>query len=260
MSAGEAGSNRPGEVTALVSGGASGLGLATATMLIAQGARVGLLDRDEEPLVRAAERLGPACIPLRADARSAGEIGSAIDSLAGDGPPLRVLVCCHGVLGPARLLGSRAVTGFAEVIEVNLVGTFNLLQAAAQRMVDNDIDARGERGVAILTASIAAFEGQVGQAAYASSKAGVAGLVLPAARELGSVGIRVVGIAPGIFETPMLDGLPENVRDSLAASIPFPGRFGDPAEFASLVGEIASNQIINGTVIRVDGALRLAPR
>jgi NAD(P)-dependent dehydrogenase (short-subunit alcohol dehydrogenase family) len=246
---------------AIVTGGASGLGLATAEMLAAGGARVALLDLDADRVAAAAGRLGGLGAPC--DVADAASAELAVNAARDAHGPARILVNCAGIAPPARIVGRSGpmpLPDFARVIEVNLIGTFNLLRLAAADMATLEPDAGGERGAIVNTASVAAFEGQIGQAAYAASKGGVAALTLPAARELARHGIRVVTIAPGIFATPMLMGLPENVQQSLAASVPFPKRLGQPAEYAALVEHILKNPMLNGEVIRLDGALRMPPQ
>ena len=251
---------------ALVTGGASGLGEATARRLLEEGARVVLVDlpggRGEEVVVSLGERASFA----PADVRDPDQVAAAVAAAAGLGE-LRVVVCCAGVATPGRILSRRGVLdleAYRTVVEINLVGTFNVLRLAAEQMATNEpvADERGmgDRGVVVMTASVAAFEGQIGQAAYASSKAGVAGLTLPAARDLADKGIRVMTIAPGVFETPMMAGLGEEVRSSLEALVPHPPRLGRPEEYASLVAHIVDNPLLNGEVVRLDGALRMPPR
>ena len=232
------------DVAALVTGGASGLGLATATALRAAGARVTTLD------LRGADVDG--------DVRSERDVLAALDA-AGD---VRIVVNCAGVAGPGRTVGRDgplALEAFERVVGINLVGTFNVVRLAAARMAGLD-PVGEERGVIINTASVAAFDGQIGQAAYAASKAGVAGMTLPLAREFAQHLIRVVSIAPGIFQTPMLASLPEEARTSLGAQVPHPSRLGKPSEFAALVAHIIDNAMINGETIRLDGAIRMAPK
>jgi NAD(P)-dependent dehydrogenase (short-subunit alcohol dehydrogenase family) len=236
--------------SALVSGGASGLGAATAERLAADRYAVVRLDRAAGDDV------------VEGDVTVADDVARAI-ALASEAGPLRVAVACAGIGVAARVLGSAGVHDldlFRRTLEVNLVGSFNVLRLAAAAMAENDPDGEGQRGAIVLTASVAAFEGQIGQAAYAASKGGIVGLVLPAARELARHGIRVVAIAPGLFDTPLLAGLPAAARDDLAASVPNPPRLGRPAEYAALVAHIVSNPMLNGDTIRLDGALRMAPR
>ncbi|MBK1710257.1 SDR family NAD(P)-dependent oxidoreductase [Marichromatium gracile] len=245
----------------LVSGGASGLGAATAEMLIGAGARVMLLDIDAAALAERAEQLG--CRASRADIRDEAAVEAALqDTLAAHGA-LHGLINCAGVAHGEKILGRQgphALDGFRRVIDINLIGSFNLMRLAAPLIAENAPDADGERGVIVNTGSIAAADGQIGQAAYAASKGAVASLTLPAARELARFGIRVMTIAPGIFETPMMAGMSEEVRASLAAGVPFPPRLGRPAEYAALVRTIVTNPMLNGEVIRLDGALRMAAR
>jgi NAD(P)-dependent dehydrogenase (short-subunit alcohol dehydrogenase family) len=246
---------------AIVTGGASGLGLATGELLAAAGARVALLDVDAGKAAEAAGRLGGKGIGC--DVADAGSAEQAVAAARDAHGAARILVNCAGIAPAARIVGRGGpmpLAEFARVIQVNLIGTFNLLRLAAADMAPLEPDAGGERGVIVNTASVAAFDGQIGQAAYASSKGGIAALTLPAARELARYGIRVMTIAPGIFETPMLRGLPETVQQSLAASVPFPKRLGRPAEYAALVRHILDNPMLNGEVIRLDGAIRMAPQ
>ncbi len=248
---------------AIVTGGASGLGGATAAALHAAGLAVLVADVDEERGAQVAERLGRRATFRRVDVTDPAAVEMAVADAAGlDQPGLRVSVACAGVGTPERLLGREGphtLEVFRRVLEVNLFGTFHLLRAAAAAMADNEpLD--GERGVHIQTASAAAFEGQIGQVAYAASKAAIAGMTLPAARDLAGRGIRVCSIAPGTFDTPMLAGLSDEVRESIAATVPFPPRLGRPEEFADLVVSVARNGMINGETVRIDGALRMAPR
>ncbi len=248
-------------IAAVVSGGASGLGAATARALAAAGARVALLDLNEEAAAGIAREIGGTAIGC--DVSDAGSAEAAIARAAEAHGPARILVNCAGIAPAGRIVGRNGpmpLETYAKVIAVNLVGTFNLLRlvaAGAQTLEPLD---GGERGVIVSTASVAAYEGQIGQAAYASSKAGVVGLTLPAAREFAPFGIRVCAIAPGIFETPMLRGLPQEVQDSLGAAVPFPSRLGRPEEYAKLVMAIVDNPMLNGEVIRLDGALRMQPK
>ena len=246
---------------AIITGGGSGLGAATAEALAQAGARVALLDIDASRAQTIAARVGGTA--HQCDVADAASAEAAMRSaIAAHGVP-RLLVNCAGI-GPAARITTRdgpmPLTSFERVIRINLIGTFNLLRLAADAMSRADKLETGERGVIVNTASIAAYEGQVGQSAYAASKGGVASLTLPAARELARHAIRVMTIAPGIFRTPMLEALPQEVQASLGASIPYPPRLGEPAEFASLVLHIVANPMLNGEVIRLDGALRMAPR
>jgi NAD(P)-dependent dehydrogenase (short-subunit alcohol dehydrogenase family) len=246
---------------ALISGGASGLGLATARRLLAGGARVVLLDLPSSPGQQVAAELGERAVFAPGDVTDESAVQQAVDTAAGLGP-LRVVVACAGVATPGRILGRKGVLPLAEfsrVVQINLVGTFNVLRLAVERMVA--VEPVGEeRGVAVLTASVAAFDGQIGQAAYSASKGGVAGMTLPLARDLADKLIRVATIAPGIFATPMMAGLPQEAQDSLGRQVPHPSRLGRPEEYAALVEHIVSNPMINGEVIRLDGAIRMAPR
>jgi NAD(P)-dependent dehydrogenase (short-subunit alcohol dehydrogenase family) len=242
--------------TALVSGVSSGLGAATAERLLACGARVLGLDLAAPDTTPDGMRFASA------DVASASDVEAALATLTDDDPPLRIVVNCAGIAPARRLLSSKGVHDldvFRRTIEVNLVGTFNVLRLAAEVMAAGDPDENGNRGVVVNTASIAAFEGQIGQVAYAASKAGVAGITLPAARDLARSGIRVVTIAPGIVDTPMLMGLGDEVRDSLAAVVPFPHRLARPEEFARLVETVIGHDYLNGETIRLDGALRMQP-
>ena len=247
---------------ALVGGGASGLGAATARRLHAAGGHVTLADRDEERGAALVAELGDRAAFVATDVTVADQVEAAVAAAAGDGE-LRIVVSCAGIGWGEKTAGGSGpheAEPFERVIGVNLVGTFHLLRLAAAAMLANERDAGGEAGVCVLTASIAAFEGQVGQIAYAASKGGVAGMTLPAARDLATAGIRVCTIAPGLFDTPLLAGLPDDVRASLGDQVPHPSRLGDPAEYAALAGHIVENPMLNGEVIRLDGALRMSPR
>lgn len=247
---------------AIVFGGASGLGEATARRLAAEGATVLIADLNDTRASEIAEEIGGRS--AQCDVTDGDSVAAAVKQTAGLSPRgLRISVICAGLGTPAKLIGRDGPTPleiFARVINVNLIGTINALRLAAGAMVSNEPDAGGERGVCINTASIAAYDGQIGQVAYAASKGGVVGLTLPVARELASNGIRVITIAPGLFETPMLSGLPDAAREALGNVTPFPARLGNPAEYADLVEHIATNTMLNGEVIRLDGALRMAPR
>jgi NAD(P)-dependent dehydrogenase (short-subunit alcohol dehydrogenase family) len=250
-------------VGALVAGGASGLGEAAVRRLEAEGAHVVIADRDAERGEALAAELGDRVAFVAADVRSEQDVAAAVQRAARAPRGLRVSVTCAGVAIAEKTVGkngSHALDSFERVVAVNLIGTFNVLRLTAGAMRANDPEASGLRGVCINTASIAAYEGQIGQAAYAASKGGVVSLTLPAARDLAADGIRVVTIAPGLFETPLLAGLAEPAREALAATIPCPRRLGHPEEFAHLVVHIATNDMLNGEVIRLDGALRMAPR
>lgn len=253
--------NIDSSTVALVTGAGSGLGEATAHTLSAAGASVVLLDLPGSKGAEVAESLGDTAQFVAADVTSEDQVKAAIEAATGMGT-LRIVVNCAGIGTPGRVISKRGVLpleDFSKVIQVNLIGTFNVLRLAAEQMASNEpVD--GDRGVITMTASIAAYDGQIGQAAYASSKAGIVGLTLSAARDLADKGIRVVTVAPGTFETPMLAGLPNNVKSTLEAQVPHPSRLGRPDEYASLVAHIVDNQMLNGEVIRLDGALRMPPR
>jgi len=246
---------------AIVTGGASGLGAATAAALIAAGAKVALLDINREVVEATADRIG--AIGIVCDVADVESAERAVGLAHAANGPVRVLVNCAGVGTAGRVVGRDgplALGAYERVIRVNLIGTFNLLRLAAHQMSTLEPFEDGERGVIINTASVAAFDGQIGQAAYASSKAGVVGLTLPAAREFARFGVRVMTIAPGLFETPMMGGLPPEIQKSLGESVPFPQRLGTPDEYAALAMHIIANRMLNGETIRLDGALRMAPR
>jgi NAD(P)-dependent dehydrogenase (short-subunit alcohol dehydrogenase family) len=247
-------------VNALVAGGASGLGAATARRLGEAGARVTIADLNPERGAQTAGELGARFV--QADVTDASQVEQAVSEAAQDGG-LRISVCCAGIGWAEKVAGSRgphACEPFETVIRVNLIGTFNVLRLAATAMLANEPNEDGERGVAVNTASIAAYEGQIGQVAYSASKGGIVGLTLPAARDLAQAGIRVCAIAPGLFDTPLLAGLPEETQQALGRSVPFPPRLGKPDEFGRLVRQIVENPMLNGEVIRLDGALRMPPR
>lgn len=247
----------------LVTGGGSGLGAATAAMAIEAGAKVLLADIDAAQGEVQARRLGARARFVCTDVTSAADGQAAVDAAISGFGALHALVNCAGVAPGEKVLGKDGphdLARFTRAIQINLIGTFNMIRLAAVVMASNQPDTAGERGIVVNTASIAAFDGQIGQAAYAASKAGVVGMTLPIAREFARSGIRVMTIAPGIFETPMLAGLPEAVQRSLGASVPFPPRLGRPDEFAALVRQIWENPMLNGETIRLDGALRMAPR
>ena len=252
----------PSGQAAIVTGGGSGLGEATARALAARGAKVAVLDIDLERAERVAADIGALALPcdVTSDAAAAEAVGEAA---AGLGAPLRILVNCAGIAIGMKTLGRdgpHPLADFQKVVAINLVGTFNMIRLAARHMALTEPLAHGERGVIVNTASVAAFDGQVGQAAYAASKSGIVGMTLPVARDLARSGIRVVTIEPGIFHTPMMKGMPQEVQDSLGASVPFPSRLGQPSEYAALALAIVENQMLNGETIRLDGAIRMAPR
>ena len=244
---------------AVVTGGASGLGLATARTLTEAGARVVVLDLPSDAAAERVASFGGTFAP--ADVTDEAQVAAALDTATELGD-LRVAVNCAGVGTPGRVIGKKGVlplADFTKVVTINLIGTFNVIRLAAERMIGNDpVD--GDRGVLVCTASAAAFDGQIGQAAYSASKGGVVGMTLPIARDLADKAIRVMTIAPGLFKTPMLDGLPQEAQDSLGKQVPHPSRLGDPREYAALVAHIVANPMLNGEVIRLDGAIRMAPR
>lgn len=244
----------------LITGGASGLGAGTARMLAREGGKVVLADLNEAAGEALAHELGGAFV--RCDVSREEDAQAAVDAATHAGT-LRGLVNCAGIAPAVKTVGKEGphpLDVFAKTINVNLVGTFNMIRLAAAEMSANAPNADGERGVIISTASVAAFDGQIGQAAYAASKAGVAGMTLPIARDLSRNAIRVMTIAPGLFETPMLLGMPKDVQDALGAMVPFPPRLGKPAEYAMLVRQIIENPMLNGEVIRLDGAIRMQPK
>ncbi len=249
--------------TALVTGGASGLGAATSARLSELGASVLICDLQEDRGRETAERLGDNASFLLTDVADEDSVKAAIEHAVSDSGKLSIVVNCAGILIGEKIVGKQGphdLDRFRKVVEVNLVGTFNVIRLAAAVMQGNPPEETGERGVIVNTASVAAFEGQIGQSAYAASKAAIAGLTLPAARELARFGIRVCCIAPGIFDTAMIAGLPEPVKESLGAQVPFPSRLGHPDEYAALVQHIVENPMLNGEVIRLDGAIRMTPR
>jgi NAD(P)-dependent dehydrogenase (short-subunit alcohol dehydrogenase family) len=248
--------------TVLVTGGGSGLGAATAGMVVEHGGSVVVADVDSERGERVAGELGERARFVATDVTDEASVRAAVAAAAETGG-LHVAVSCAGIAPAERVLGREgphSLARFVTAVQVNLVGTFNVTRLAAEVMVANEPLDDGERGVIVNTASVAAFDGQIGQAAYSASKAGVAGMTLPIARELARHGIRVLAIAPGIFDTPMLAAMPDQVRASLGAQVPFPSRLGHPTEYAALVRHIIENRMLNGEVIRLDGAIRMAPR
>jgi 3-hydroxyacyl-CoA dehydrogenase / 3-hydroxy-2-methylbutyryl-CoA dehydrogenase len=246
---------------ALVAGGASGLGAATSRALAAAGAQVVIADLNAEKGEALATEIGAEFID--ADVTDAEAVGAAVQRAAAADGGLRVSVCCAGIGWAERVAhrrGAHNLEYFANVVKVNLIGSFNVLRLAAAAMSANEPDAEGERGVCVNTASIAAYDGQIGQVAYAASKGGVVGMTLPAARDLAGRGVRVMTIAPGLFDTPLLAALPEEARTALGEGIPFPSRLGRPEEYARVVLEIVANPMLNGETIRLDGALRMPPK
>ena len=255
---------QPTSVRAVVTGGVSGLGLAVARRLVADGGKVALLDVNDAKGAEAVAALGEANAryfrtDVTDEAGVAANVAAAHAAMGG----INACINCAGILGAGRVLGKNgpmALSQFQATVMVNLVGSFNVAKACAERMQGNEAGSDGERGVIVNTASVAAYEGQIGQAAYSASKGGVVGMTLPMARELSRFGIRVMTVAPGIFWTPMVDGMPEAVQQSLSASIPFPSRLGQPDEFADTVAFILRNRYLNGETIRLDGAVRLQPK
>jgi len=250
------------QMSAVVTGGASGLGLATALQLRDRGVRVVIADMNPERGANAIQQLGDSCLYVQADVCNTEQMQSVFDQAVALGP-MRALVHCAGYGAPVRLVEKDGSPGslekFEEIVRVNLIGTFNTLRLAAARMAQNEpVD--GERGACVLTASVAAFEGQIGQIPYSSAKAGIVGMTLVAARDLAQRLIRVCTIAPGIFDTPLLAKLPDHVRDALGASVPHPARLGHPNEFAMMALQILENPMLNGETIRLDGAIRMTPR
>ena len=249
--------------TFLVTGGSSGLGAGTAELLVERGAHVVLADVNEEEGQAKAEALGDRAVFVRTDVTQEADVKQAVDTALDRFGGLHGAVSCAGIVLGRKTVGRKGphdLESFSRVVQVNLVGTFNVIRLAAAAMAENVPNEEGERGVLINTASVAAFDGQVGQAAYSASKGGVVGMTLPIARDLARLGIRVMTIAPGIFETPMMAGMTDEVRASLEAQVPFPSRLGRAYEYAALAGHIIENSMLNGEVIRLDGAIRMAPR
>lgn len=249
--------------TFLISGGSSGLGAACARHIVGLGGQVVIADLNADAGAAIAAELGAAAAFCRCNVASAEEVQAAIDLALERFGAVHGAICCAGILGAARVVGKEGphdLELFRRVIEVNLIGTFNAARLAAAAMLKHQPNEQGERGVLVFTSSVAAFEGQIGQASYSASKGGVASMTLPMARELGKHGIRVVSIAPGVINTPMMQNAPESVRTSLEAQVPFPPRLGEPAEFAALVGHIFENPYLNGSVIRLDGAIRMGAK
>lgn len=249
--------------TFLVSGGASGLGKATVQLLAEQGAQVVIADRNQPDSEQSIAEFGERVVFVRTDVTDEGSVINAIQIAVDHFGALHGAINCAGIGTAERTLSKRgphSLASFTKTIQINLIGTFNVLRLAAEAMKRNEPEASGERGIIVNTASVAAFDGQIGQIAYAASKGGIVGMTLPAARDLASFGIRVMTIAPGIFDTPLLAGLPEAARLSLGQQVPFPARLGQPHEYASLVAHIIQNQMLNGEVIRLDGAIRMAPK
>lgn len=251
------------QIRAVITGGASGLGHAVASRLVSEGAQVTLLDLNQEAGEAAATGLGKSAHFQLADVSSEAAVDTAIGTAVARMGGINLAVNCAGVAWPRRIVnkeGPMPGDFFRKVVEINLIGTLLVSKAAAVAMQRNDPNEEGERGVIVMTASVAAFDGQVGQVAYSASKAGVVGMTLPMARDLSSVGIRVMTIAPGIFKTPMMASLPQEAQDSLGRQVPFPPRLGRPDEYAALVAHICENTMLNGECIRLDGAIRMAPK
>jgi NAD(P)-dependent dehydrogenase (short-subunit alcohol dehydrogenase family) len=254
---------RLGTSVAIVTGAGSGLGLATARRVVEAGGRVGLLDRDAELVEKAQAELGERAVAVSADVTSAAEVAAAVDRVVDDFGAVHICVNCAGIAPAAKVVSGgqpAPLDGFERVVAINLVGTFNVTRLAAAAMLRNEPDDGGERGVIVNTASDAAFDGQVGQAAYSASKAGVVGMTLPLARDLAGKGVRVNTIAPGMFETSMIAVLPAQVRDRLIDMVLEPPRMGDPAEFAQLVEHLVANRYLNAETIRLDAGQRMTPR
>lgn len=247
----------------LVTGGASGLGEATVRRIVAQGGRAVIADVQDEAAAWLTEELGEAVRSVHCDVTDEAQARAAVTLAQEVFGGLHGLVNCAGVATPEKVLGREGphdLGRFARIVHINLVGTFNMIRLASEAMAQQEPNAEGERGVIVNTASVAAFDGQIGQPAYSASKAGVVGMTLPIARELARYGIRVVTIAPGIFETPMMAGLPQEAQESLGKMVPFPQRLGRPAEYAQMVESIVTNPMLNGETIRLDGAIRMAPK
>ncbi len=247
----------------LVTGGASGLGEATVRRLVGQGGKVVIADVQDERAAKLVDDLGDAAIAVHCDVASAGEAEATVKAATDAFGALHGLINCAGVGTPEKVLtreGPQDLERFNRVVQINLVGTFNMIRVAAAAMAAQEPDSEGERGIIVNTASVAAFDGQIGQPAYSASKAGVVGMTLPIARELARHGIRVMTIAPGLFETPMLLALPQEAQEALGRSVPFPPRLGRPMEFAHTVQYIVENTMMNGETIRLDGAIRMQPK
>jgi len=249
--------------TFLVTGGGSGLGAATAKTLVDGGASVVLLDVNAETGQATAKALGEKAVFVKTDVSNADDVQAAVDTALNTFGGLHGAINCAGIAIAEKVLGRKGVHNlghFEKVLQVNLLGTFNVIRLVSAAIADAEPQEGGERGVFVVTASVAAFDGQIGQAAYSASKGGIVAMILPIARELARYGIRVMGIAPGIFDTPMLAGLPEPARISLGQQVPFPSRLGNPAEYGQLVKAIIENQMLNGEIIRLDGAIRMTAR
>lgn len=251
------------EVKAIVTGGASGLGEATVRNIIKQGGKAAILDLSEERGQKLVEELGESAVFVKTDVSSEQDVSNAVSKAIDSFGFINSVVNCAGIGIAAKLLSRKGVHSlemFSKVISINLIGTFNVIRLASEQMMNNESNEWGEKGVIINTASVAAFDGQIGQAAYSASKGGVVGMTLPIARELAAYGIRVMTIAPGLFHTPMFDSLPAEARDSLGKMVPFPQRLGYPEEYAHLAESIITNPMLNGETIRLDGAIRMQPK
>ncbi len=251
------------EVSAIVTGGASGLGEAVVRGIIAKGGKAAILDIADEKGREIEKELGDSVVYCKTDVTSETDVAVALDTAAKKFGAIHVAVNSAGISSPSKTVGKKGpmdLALFERIIRINLIGTFNVIRLAAAKMAENTPNSEGERGVIINTSSIAAFDGQIGQTAYAASKAGVAGMTLPVARDLSSLGIRNVTVAPGIFDTPMMASMPEEVKRSLGENVPFPPRLGRPDEFSAMVLHIIENTMLNGETIRLDGALRMAPK
>jgi NAD(P)-dependent dehydrogenase (short-subunit alcohol dehydrogenase family) len=251
------------DIVALVTGGASGLGEATVIELVKKGAKVAIVDIDSAKGEKLAGTVGADAIFVNADVTSEADISKALRKIIDTFGKINVAVNCAGITNPGKIMskkGPLSLDSFNKVLQLNLVGTLNVIRLAVEQMINNTPNVEGEKGVIVNTASIAAFDGQIGQAAYGASKGGIVGMTLPIARECADYGIRVVTIAPGLFETPLMAGLPPAVKEEMVKTIPFPRRLGKPAEFASLVIHIIENTMFNGCCIRLDAALRMPPK
>ncbi|MGI8313643.1 3-hydroxyacyl-CoA dehydrogenase [Halobacillus mangrovi] len=251
------------EIIAVVTGGASGLGEATVRKLVRNGGKVVIADRDTEKGEKLAKELGSQTLFAEVDVTSEEDITAMLDKAIDHFGKVNAVVNCAGIVVGEKIVGREGphrLSSFSKVVEVNLIGTFNMIRLGAERMQHNEPNEEGERGVFVNTASVAAFEGQIGQAAYSASKSGVVGMTLPISRELARYGLRVMTVAPGLFETPMFSQLPEDAREALGERTPFPKRLGKPYEFAKLVLSILENPMLNGEVIRLDGAIRMQPK
>lgn len=251
------------EVVALVTGGASGLGEASATELVRKGAKALIVDVDAEKGEKLAATIGANAIFVKTDVSGEADVRQAIQKAIEAFGKINVVINCAGIVSPGKLIGRKgplSLEAFNKVLQINLVGTLNVIRLAVEQMINNVPGEEGEKGVIINSASIAAFEGQIGQVAYSASKAGIVGMTLPIAREIADYGIRIVTVAPGIFDTPMMAGLPPAVKEDMAKTVPFPKRLGKPGEFAQMALHIIENKMLNGCCIRLDGALRMPPK